>query len=118
MTSLLNDYGVKRTNTRWSWGGIDENGEVWITLWWDMTRGNKSYLEDPVGLLQSKKDLLMLYRHAKEHHNGRFHGLMSIARDVHEHPRKVKTQYRSGMWRFTSFDEATYSFTAERVPAT
>jgi hypothetical protein len=119
MTTELNwvyqKLGIKRTNVRWSTGGRDEDGKIYLNLWWHFFDGNK-YVYKRRSETQSAgfKEMLKLITEVVEKHNGVFGGIVITARDKDAFPRQVARAWRTGDLRITSYNEDG-SFTAVRV---
>jgi hypothetical protein len=113
-------YGVKLTNSRWSWSGIAPNGDVVVGLWfdWFVSRTqfqtnaltNKDWKDKP-GNRERVNHLI----HARDNAGGRFRVVIMKANDVKDDARReVEDAYpRENMvMQLVDLDEENGNFTA------
>ena len=121
MTTELNwvyqELGIKRKNVRWSTGGRNEEGKIYLNFWHHLFQSYDEYAYKRRDQTESAgfKEMRELIKDALANHNGIVGCIMVVAEDKDASPRKVKKAYPSGECRITSFDEAADAFTAVRV---
>jgi hypothetical protein len=128
-TDAFQQFGVKLTNTRWSWSGVSpENDVVALVLSKDAVKaciGAFSYADDDDLDAEWRKrpghaervQHLMLCR---DRLNGRFRAVIARAIDVDADLREIAACHpQEGVWwQLDDFDEATGAFTAHVVAPT
>jgi hypothetical protein len=121
MTTELNyvyqKLGIKRKNVLWSPGGRDEEGKIYLNLWWHLfsSTNEYTYKRRPGTKSPGFSELRMLIKDALANHDGIVGGIMVVAKDKDASPRQVARAWRTGDLRITSFDEEADAFTAVRV---
>jgi hypothetical protein len=120
MTTELNyvysKLGIERTNVRWSMGGRDQDGKIYLNLWWHLFSGNKyAYKRRPGTESPGFTEMRALIKDALANHGGIVGGIIVVAKDKDAAPRQVARAWRTGDLRITSFDEEADAFTAIRV---
>ena len=123
LTAAFAHFGVKPTNPRWSWSAVSEDGKtVVLTLWRDMF----DYKQKPPAYVdpapnysdwcdhRGNVDRVRHLKHAAEHCDGLFRGVMTVAKDPAAHPREIADCFPwDGVWmRLTSFDEESGAWSA------
>src|SRR4051794_23098272 len=101
MTTELNHVyrklGIVRTNVRWSLGGRDEDGKIYLNLWWHLFKGNEyAYKRRPGTQSAGFKEMRALIKDALENHNGIVGGIIVKAKDKDASPREVARAWRTG----------------------
>ena len=114
---LYSERGVKLTNDRWSWGGMDRHGKVILTVWFDGFRDGAYHFK---GRKADRKataavnEVIRLVKHALHHNNGVVGAIMIHAESTKPGSvRKVAAARNVPDMRITSFDEKTGDYTAE-----
>jgi hypothetical protein len=120
-------FGAKGKNPRWSWSARSMDGKtIVITLWrdgldfeakpivydtfnrhdlykWTDTQGNRERIENLIW--------------ARDHCDGHFRVVITVAEDVNAYPRKIENCYPKDDWlmKITALDEKTGEFRALKV---
>src|SRR5205814_967190 len=102
---------------RWSMGGRDEQGKIYLTLWWHLfkSKDEYAYKRRPETDSAGFGEMRALIKDALANHDGIVGGIIVVAKDKDAIPRTVARAWRTGDLRITSFDEEADAFTAIRV---
>lgn len=120
MTTELNyvyrKLNIERTNVRWSMGGRDQDGKIYLNLWWHLFKGNEYvYKRRPGTESPGFSEMRELIKDALANHGGIIGGIIITAKDKDASPRQVARAWSGGNLRITSFDGEADAFTAIRV---
>ncbi len=120
-------FGARARNHVWGWSACSADGKtVVVTFWKDHLSDLKQrpvvydiYGKD-VHLWTKKhgnRDRINKLKWARDHCNGRFRVVITVARDEQEYPRKIRDCYPEPnlVMRLTDLDEETGEFRAESV---
>jgi hypothetical protein len=123
IVAAYQEFGACLKNPNWSWSAISPKGEVIVTLWQD----EFDYKATPPcydlfghPLLNSwtgrngNKDRIEHLKYARDHNEGLFNVVITIAEDTKADPRKIKEAFakRNMRLRLTDLNEATGEFRA------
>jgi len=113
---VYHKLGIVRKNTRWSMGGRDSEGKIFLTFWSHMFQGNAyAYARRPETQSAGFGEMRELIKDAIANHGGIVGGITVLAKDPNAIPRKVKDAWKTSDMRITHYDEAADTFTAIRV---
>jgi hypothetical protein len=105
-TDIFAELGVPLTNPRWSWGGMDRSGKVYLNLWSDGFEGGQYVFKRPrVRAQHGLNELIDLVRHAVEHNDGRIGVVISRAENPQAMPRSVASARKGPDMRIIEFNE-------------
>lgn len=125
-TEAFQHFGTRLTNTRWSWSGISDDGQVVaLVLWQDAVKGRDGKL-----VYRDDEDLDAEWRqrpghaerirhlaHCRDELEGRFRAIIARAVDKDADPRDIASCHpQEGVWwQLDHFDEESGAFTAHAV---
>lgn len=126
LTQAFAEFGVVRKNPRWSWSAVSDDGRtVVLTIWkdrLDFSSDPPTYdtLDWPPETWQSShsnKERLAHLKIARDHCDGHFRVIITVAKDVNSRPRQVVECYpqKNLIMRLVALDEATGRFRAVGV---
>jgi hypothetical protein len=120
-------FGVKGKNQRWSWSARSADGKtVALTLWKDrldytakpivydtFRRANLHVWIDRPGNRERIENLIW----ARDHCDGLFRVVITVAKDVNAEPRKIEDCYPKDNWlmQIVKLDETTGQFRAAKI---
>lgn len=115
--------GAKARNPRWGWSARSPDGQtVVLTLWEDRISedGNTVIYNDPVETGKHKpgnKDRIKNLIWARDHCEGQFRVVVTVARDTKARPRSIAKRYphKTLVMKLTELDENTGAFRAKSV---
>ena len=125
-TEAFQHFGTRLTNTRWSWSGISDDGQVVaLVLWQDVVKGRDGKL-----VYMDDEDLDAEWRrrpghaerirhpaHCRDELQGRFRAIIARTVDKDADPRDIASCHpQEGVWwQLDHFDEESGAFTAHAV---